>query len=475
MRGDYQQLVDEVSAALGAPATLEDRDFVLIAFGVHDTGDGSSGGVSSLMDPVRTKSILHRRSTAAVRAWFEAFGIARATGPLRIPPDPSAGVLTGRICLPARHDGVVQGYVWLLDDGHLADVELGGPGRAPDPRIARAMRTAGRIGALLAAETRAGAAAGALLHDVLAGPAAGRDTALAELRDALPGGAAGPVAAVAVLPWRPADPAVPGPALPRTAATAVLEPPPGTGRGAGARAGADAPAGAGARRGAEEAPVRVLAALVLLPSAGAVEPAVTAAERLLHTARGGAPGAARGRAGTGAPGEAPGEAPAEVRRAAPGGARTRARPRPGGSPAQAVAARAADAVAGVGDARAGLDGLPGTWREALAAARAARAAPRLGPVARWPDIGPYRLLTALPGGVDPAVARLLEPAHAELARTAEVYLDHAGRAARTAAALGIHRQTLYYRLSRVEELTGLDLAVGEERLLLHMALKSARL
>ncbi len=463
MRGDYQQLVDEVSAALGAPATLEDRDFVLIAFGVHDTGDGSSGGVSSLMDPVRTKSILHRRSTAAVRAWFEAFGIARATGPLRIPPDPSAGVLTGRICLPARHDGVVQGYVWLLDDGHLADVELGGPGRAPDPRIAQAMRTAERIGALLAAETRAGAAAGALLHDVLAGPAAGRDTALAELRDALPGGAAGPVAAVAVLPWRPADPAVPGPALPRTAATAVLELPPGTGRGAGVRAGA------------EEAPVRVLAALVLLPSAGAVEPAVTAAERLLHTARGGAPGAARGGAVTGAPGEAPGEVPAEVRRAAPGGARTRARTRPGGSAAQAAAAAAPDAVAGVGDARAGLDGLPGTWREALAAARAARAAPRLGPVARWPDIGPYRLLTDLPGGVDPAVARLLEPAHAELARTAEVYLDHAGQAARTAAALGIHRQTLYYRLSRVEELTGLDLAVGEERLLLHMALKSARL
>jgi len=73
------------------------------------------------------------------------------------------------------------------------------------------------------------------------------------------------------------------------------------------------------------------------------------------------------------------------------------------------------------------------------------------------------------------VGRLLEPAHAELARTAEVYLDHAGQAARTAAALGIHRQTLYYRLSRVEELTGLDLTSGEDRLLLHMALKSARL
>ena len=470
MRGDYQQLVDEVSAALGAPATLEDRDFGLIAFGVHDTGDGSSGGVSSLMDPVRTKSILHRRSTAAVRAWFEAYGIARATGPLRIPPDPSAGVLTGRICLPARHGGVVQGYVWLLDDGHLADVELGGPGRAPDPRIAQAMRTAARIGALLAAETRAGAAAGALLHDVLAGPAAGREAALAELRDALPGGAAGPVAAVAVLPWRPADPAAPGPGLPRTAATAVVRL-----RGAGGgrdAAGTEAEPASGP--GGEAAPVRALAALVFLPSAGAVEPAVTAAERLLNAAGGRAPGAAaRSGAGTGAPAEAP----AEVRRGAPGGARTR----PGATAAGATASAAAgavaapEAVAGVGDGRAGLAGLPGSWREALAAARAAWAAPRLGPVARWPDIGPYRLLTDLPGGVDPVVGRLLEPAHAELARTAEVYLDHAGQAARTAAALGIHRQTLYYRLSRVEELTGLDLTSGEDRLLLHMALKSARL
>ncbi|NJP79172.1 PucR family transcriptional regulator, partial [Streptomyces sp. AA8] len=70
---------------------------------------------------------------------------------------------------------------------------------------------------------------------------------------------------------------------------------------------------------------------------------------------------------------------------------------------------------------------------------------------------------------------LLAPAHAELARTAEVFLDCAGQAGRTAAALGIHRQTLYYRLARVEQLTGLDLDEGEGRLLLHMALKASRL
>jgi DNA-binding PucR family transcriptional regulator len=101
----------------------------------------------------------------------------------------------------------------------------------------------------------------------------------------------------------------------------------------------------------------------------------------------------------------------------------------------------------------------------------------LGPIAKWSNLGPYRLLTALPQDTppDPAVAPLLTAAHQELAHTAEVFLDHAGQAGRTATALAIHRQTLYYRLSRIEQLTGLDLADGEARLLLHMALKAARL
>ncbi|NEE13503.1 PucR family transcriptional regulator, partial [Streptomyces sp. SID7499] len=37
MTGDYQELVDEISALLDAPATLENRDFGLVAFGAHDS------------------------------------------------------------------------------------------------------------------------------------------------------------------------------------------------------------------------------------------------------------------------------------------------------------------------------------------------------------------------------------------------------------------------------------------------------
>ncbi|MEL3951398.1 helix-turn-helix domain-containing protein, partial [Streptomyces sp. LNU-CPARS28] len=121
--------------------------------------------------------------------------------------------------------------------------------------------------------------------------------------------------------------------------------------------------------------------------------------------------------------------------------------------------------------------LGAAWGEATAAARAALAEPRFAPLARWSDIGPYRLLTALPpeAARDAAARELLSPAHRELARTAEVFLDRAGQAGRAAAELGIHRQTLYYRLSRVEQLTKLDLDEGEDRLLLHMVLKASRL
>ncbi|HEX2316652.1 MAG TPA: hypothetical protein VHJ17_23105, partial [Thermomonospora sp.] len=135
----YQTVVDEVSALLQAPATLEDREFSLIAFSSHDDD----------LDPVRTRSILSRRSSAAVRAWFEGFGIARSEGPVRTPADAATGVRS-RLCLPARHDGRTYGYLWLLDDGTV-DVA--------DPRVAKAMSLAAHAGELLAADLQANQAA----------------------------------------------------------------------------------------------------------------------------------------------------------------------------------------------------------------------------------------------------------------------------------------------------------------------------
>ncbi|MER6135841.1 helix-turn-helix domain-containing protein [Streptomyces sp. NPDC001815] len=494
-KGDYQELVDEISELLGAPATLENRDFELIAFGAYD----SEGELdASALDPVRTRSILTRRSTAAVRTWFESFGITRATGPVHIPPTPEAGVHRGRVCLPVRHRGVALGYVWLLADE---------PGPT-ERQLAAAMEVTPRIGDLLADEAQAGADLSRELRAVLtAGSGWQRDMAVTELRTALGPRGEGLHTLVCVAPWPSADPddtpsvrTIPG-------ATALCALP-------------WEPAG------------QSLALLVRLRSPEALTPATTAAARLLERAEevrgtGGTatevPGPARHRPADGprAPGparaahgpEGPGTRPATEAVRGPGRPQASAEPgRPaarqvtdavpedGGPPpsdpapprtrpadrsrsagagrtAEPHGARSGPAAAGIAVPRGGLTDLGAAWQEASAAARAALAEPRLGPLAHWSSIGPYRLLSALPPAAshDPAVRPLLAPAHRELARTAEVFLDCAGQAGRTAAELGIHRQTLYYRLSRVEQLTGLDLDDGEARLLLHMALKAQRL
>lgn len=451
-KGDYQELVDEISELLGVPATLENRDFELIAFGVYD----SEGDLdASALDPVRTRSILTRRSTAAVRTWFEGFGITRASAPVRIPPTPEAGVYRGRICLPVRHRGVVLGYVWLLDSD---------PGPT-DRQLDAAMRVTARIGALLADEAQHGADLSRELRAVLTAERGWQaDMAVAALRTALGSRGDGPYAVVCVAPWPSADPEDAPSARTVPHATALCTVPWGPS-------------------------AQSLAALVRLRATDTLTPASSAAGRLLERARGvegggggGTGGGMRGdtrgagepgtgstgtgrsgtdRSGTGDTGRPPS---ADSKSSGPGTTR---------DPVAALFTVAA----GIAAPRASLAELATAWQEASAAARAALAEPGFGPVAEWSRIGPYRLLTALPPETahDPAVRPLLSPAHRELARTAEVYLDCAGQAGRTAAELGIHRQTLYYRLSRVEQLTGLDLDDGEDRLLLHMALKAARL
>jgi PucR C-terminal helix-turn-helix domain/GGDEF-like domain len=75
-----------------------------------------------------------------------------------------------------------------------------------------------------------------------------------------------------------------------------------------------------------------------------------------------------------------------------------------------------------------------------------------------------------------SVTRLLtDPAAAALLPTLDTYLDCACDVRRTAAELRIHRATLYYRLSRIEQICGLSLRDGRDRLLAHLALRLRRL
>lgn len=59
----------------------------------------------------------------------------------------------------------------------------------------------------------------------------------------------------------------------------------------------------------------------------------------------------------------------------------------------------------------------------------------------------------------------------ELARTLAAWFDNGMQHARTAAALGIHRNTLDYRMKRIEEICGVDLGATADLLLLYLALR----
>ena len=63
----------------------------------------------------------------------------------------------------------------------------------------------------------------------------------------------------------------------------------------------------------------------------------------------------------------------------------------------------------------------------------------------------------------------------QLLEALEGLLDAGGDVAAAAKALHLHRASLYRRLERVEELTGLDLAKGDDRLYAHLALRLQRL
>ncbi|SMH43892.1 transcriptional regulator, CdaR family [Rathayibacter oskolensis] len=97
------------------------------------------------------------------------------------------------------------------------------------------------------------------------------------------------------------------------------------------------------------------------------------------------------------------------------------------------------------------------------------------------DLGLLRILDTSDGGVE--LAAYLETwlgaliahdrdHHPELVRTLTVYLDSGGNYDRTAEALTIHRSTLRYRLGRIRELSGRDLADPECRFNLHIAVRA---
>jgi hypothetical protein len=94
----------------------------------------------------------------------------------------------------------------------------------------------------------------------------------------------------------------------------------------------------------------------------------------------------------------------------------------------------------------------------------------------WDALGGWRLIVDAPesltvADVHPGAQALVALDRGDLLLTARALLDAGGDVARTAAQLHIHRTTLYYRIERIEAVTGVNLKTGADRADLHLALR----
>jgi sugar diacid utilization regulator len=139
---------------------------------------------------------------------------------------------------------------------------------------------------------------------------------------------------------------------------------------------------------------------------------------------------------------------------------------------------------GIGGVHVGATGLRTSALEARAALAAALAGDRRSPVVRFDSTGLRRVLLqwyALDDARD-SVARMLEPLDRlaerksrEAIRTLRAYLDSQCSLSRTAEALGVHRNTVGYRVTRILELLGVDPEDPEQRLMLQLACRAREL
>jgi DNA-binding PucR family transcriptional regulator len=126
------------------------------------------------------------------------------------------------------------------------------------------------------------------------------------------------------------------------------------------------------------------------------------------------------------------------------------------------------------------DAVARSYRRALAASRVAEMMqPAGGLRLGWDDLGVYQTLVQVPAdelgrsSIDLRIGRLADKP--ELLQTLETYLELAGDAKRATDELSVHRATLYYRLSKVEQLAEIDLKSGADRFGAYLAIKALRL
>ncbi|MBV9120604.1 MAG: helix-turn-helix domain-containing protein, partial [Chloroflexi bacterium] len=136
--------------------------------------------------------------------------------------------------------------------------------------------------------------------------------------------------------------------------------------------------------------------------------------------------------------------------------------------------------AGVGRSHAGLRGVQRSYAEAEQALRAGERLFGSGQTIAFADLGAYRLLAQLQGTSElqafeqETLGELIDydlKSGSQLLPTLEAFFAANGNLSKTAEMLFVHRNTLMYRLNRIQELAGVSLDDPETRFDLQLALK----
>jgi DNA-binding PucR family transcriptional regulator len=137
--------------------------------------------------------------------------------------------------------------------------------------------------------------------------------------------------------------------------------------------------------------------------------------------------------------------------------------------------------AGIGGYHPGLRGISRSYLEAQQAIEAGRKLRPVGVVHRHDELIPHLVLTQNPRLAERFVAhslgRLMDTkvrSRGQLLETLEAYLVR-GSVKDAAAALGLHRHTVLYRLDKLREVLGGDLEIPATRLRLQFALEIRKL
>jgi hypothetical protein len=392
---EVQALVEQLSAELNRSVLVDDAGLRLLAYSPSQGTD----------DDVRRTAILTRETPRAIRDLHFAQGIATATEAVRTAPKPEVG-LQSRLCVPIRCQGVLFGYLWLID----ADESLS------QDECELAERCAAEIGAAMYRREELEKPRRELERralDALLGPdAAQRERAAQELigEDLLIAGSVG------VLAVRPAhEEAELGPAE-KARLGLVLD------------------------QFRRHLPARQSLSVVR-GDHGLILVAIDA-----HVQRSGGL--------------------ADVARRAQ----------------ESLERSMDDVVIGYSEPCEHLADAHRAHAHARLAMKVAACAPEHASPAGWAELGAYRMLAR--AAEAPGAEELLHPglpqlfalqSKESLVATLETYLDNGCDTKLTAEALYLHRASLYYRLQRIEALTGTTLKSGGDRLALHSSLKLARL